>query len=82
MVILVGEIFVSCWEWLTLGICKFINNKFTGTGNVRVTTKKGVYEGEVNNYQCVDNNPIKKISAPKTPKYPKPNIVVEYIVKW
>lgn len=59
----------------------FINNKFTGTGNVRVTTKKGVYEGEVNNYQCVDNNPIKKISAPKTPKYPKPNIVVEYIVK-
>ena len=59
----------------------FINNKFTGTGTVRATTSKGVYEGEVIDYQCVDNSIMKKIPAPKTPKFPKPNIVEKRIVK-
>lgn len=56
---------------------KFINNKFAGTGKVRVTSKKGIYEGEVVNYQCSGNSPIQKISAPKTPKFQKPVIRVE-----
>lgn len=59
----------------------FINNKFTGTGTVRTTTSKGVYEGEVIDYRCVDSSIMKKIPAPKTPKFPKPNIVAKRIVK-
>lgn len=60
---------------------EFINNKFNGTGTVRATTSKGVYEGEVIDYQCVDSSIMKKIPAPKTPKFPKPNIVAKRIVK-
>lgn len=59
----------------------FINNKFTGTGTVRTTTSKGVYEGEVIDYQCVDSSIMKKIPAPKTPKFSKPDIVAKRIVK-
>ncbi len=39
----------------------FTKNKFSGTGEVRVTTKKGIYEGTVVDYKCTSGGSIKKI---------------------
>lgn len=44
---------------------EFQFGKFMGTGNVRVTTKKGVYEGAVVSNQCQKVGTIKKIPAYK-----------------
>lgn len=52
---------------------EFQFGKFMGTGNVRVTTKKGVYEGAVVSNQCQKVGTIKKI-----PTY-KGVLPVEYV---
>lgn len=58
----------------------FEKGKFSGTGDVRYTHKKGVYEGKVNNFACQYDTPqgkkaLKKIQAPKMPKIKIPSKV-------
>lgn len=61
-------------------IGEFVEGKFSGTGNVRYTHKKGVYEGNVNNFVCQYDTPqdkkaLKKIKNPKVPKIQIPGKV-------
>ena len=56
----------------------FTNNKFSGTGDVRVTTKKGVYEGAVEGFNCKNDGVVAKIKAPKVPRFKYSTIYVEY----
>lgn len=56
----------------------FENNKFSGTGDVRVTTKKGVYEGAVEGFKCKNDGVVAKIKAPKVPRFKYSTIYVEY----
>lgn len=61
-------------------IGEFIDGKFSGTGNVRYTHKKGVYEGNVNNFVCQYDTPqdkkaLKKVKSPKVPKIQIPSKV-------
>ena len=56
----------------------FANNKFSGTGDVRVTTKKGVYEGAVEGFKCKNDGVVAKIKAPKVPRFKYSTIYVEY----
>ena len=66
-------------------IGEFVEGKFSGTGNVRYTHKKGVYEGNVNNFVCQYDTPqdkkaLKKIKNPKVPKIQIPGKVGKMIV--
>jgi hypothetical protein len=56
----------------------FANNKFSGTGDVRVTTKKGVYEGAVEGFNCKNDGVVAKIKAPKVPRFEYSTIYVKY----
>ena len=61
-------------------IGEFVEGKFSGTGNVRYTHKKGVYEGNVNNFVCQYDTPqdkkaLKKVKSPKVPKIQIPSKV-------
>lgn len=56
----------------------FANNKFSGTGDVRVTTKKGVYEGAVEGFNCKNDGVVAKIKAPKVPRFKYSTIYVKY----
>lgn len=56
----------------------FANNKFSGTGEVHVTTKNGVYEGAVEGFKCKNDGVVAKIKAPKVPRFKYSTIYVEY----
>ena len=61
-------------------IGEFVEGKFSGTGNVRYTHKKGVYEGNVNNFVCQYDTPqdkkaLKMVKSPKVPKIQIPGKV-------
>lgn len=57
----------------------FQNGKFIGTGDVRVTTKNGVYEGSVTDNQCQQVGDVKKIPAYKI-ELPKESVSAGHIV--
>ena len=43
----------------------FEEGKFLGDGKARVTTSKGIYEGEILKYKCQDGGSIKKVPSLK-----------------
>jgi hypothetical protein len=63
----------------------YYNTSAEGTGTVRYTHSKGVFEGKVENFVCQydtpqEKNALKKINAPKVPKVKLPSKVGKWVL--